>query len=246
VSVRLYVPPERLGAGDVEIEGDDHHYLFRVRRLECGAGVVLFDGRGHEATAVVQSIEASRAVLQVAEVVSVASVARPPVTVLLALIKGERMDWCVQKLAELGVQRVLPVQVSRCVVRLDGDRARNRQRRWQKIAREAARQSQSDTVPDIAAPSSLEEALATAAEAALKLVFWERVRERSLRNALPATPPESIAVLLGPEGGLSPEEVDRALASGFLPVGLGPRVLRAETAAIAAVAALGFAFGDLG
>jgi len=240
------VAPESLGASSLTLSGDDYHYLFRVRRLKVGSRVVVFDGEGRQASAVVERVEPDRAFLRVEAPSPAEGPARPRIRVLLPLIKGDRMDWCIQKLAELGVSLIVPIRTSRCVVRLSGEREGKRTSRWLTIAREAARQSRSDEVPDLQRVTDFEDAVAEAASAPLKLVFWERVRERSLRAALPAEPPAGVALLLGPEGGLSPEVVDRAIAAGFVPVGLGPRVLRAETAAIAAVAALGYALGDLG
>ncbi len=243
---RLWVAPEALEGPALTLTGDDYHYLFRVLRLASGGEVALFDGRGRQATARIEEVGPDRATLRVDAARPVEVSSGPRVVVMLPLIKGDRMDWCIQKLVELGARRIIPVRTSRCVVRLSGERAANRRQRWLTIARDAARQSRTDLVPEIDAVTDLDDAISKQGDAPLKLVFWERVQDRSLRAALPDEPPSSVAILLGPEGGLGPEEVDRAVEAGFLPVGLGPRVLRAETAAVAAVAALGFALGDLG
>lgn len=245
-SPRLWVAPDALDAPSLTLSGDDYHYLFRVLRLAAGGEVTLFDGKGRQATARIEQVGPDRATLRVDVARPVEAPGGPSLAVMLPLIKGDRMDWCIQKLVELGARRIVPVRASRCVVRLGGERAANRRQRWLTIAREAARQSRTDVVPEIDAVTDLGEAISSQRDAALKLVFWERVRDRSLRAVLPEEPPTTVALLLGPEGGLTPEEVDLAVEAGFLPVGLGPRVLRAETAAVAAVAALGYALGDLG
>ena len=245
MSCRLYAYP--LAAGELVVAGDDHHYLFRVRRLRGGDEVTLFDGHGHEACATITTIGATTATLSVGEV----SAARPAphraeLVMLVALIKGERMDWAVQKLVELGVAEIIPVAAARCVVKLDDARARKRRERLVAIGRAAARQCTRTTVPEIHLVHDLDDALARVAEIPLKLGFWTSARETSLRSRLPDPPPPRIAVLIGPEGGFTDAEIASAEEQGFLAVGLGPRILRAETAAIAAAAVLAFAVGDLG
>jgi 16S rRNA (uracil1498-N3)-methyltransferase len=229
--MRLWVSPAALAAGRAEITGDDHHYLFRVRRLTVGARVIAFDGEGGEADGEVVEIEAARAVVRLE------AVRREPapalhLTVVQALIKGDRMDWCIQKLVEVGADRIVLVATDRCVVRLDPERAASRQGRMAAIAREAAKQSRRAVIPAVEV-ASLDDALAAPAE--LRLVCLPSARP--LREVW-ATPARTGAILVGPEGGLAPGEIDRALAAGFEAVSLGPTVLRAETAGVAAVAAL--------
>ncbi len=245
MSCRLYVTPP-LAPGERTLTGEDHHYLFRVRRLRPGDQVVLFDGEGHQAEAIVTAIAADTATVAVGAVAASPSTPRPHVVVLQALIKNERMDWCVQKLVELGVAAIVPVAAARSVVKLEPQRAERRQSRLAAIARDAARQSGRTTVPEIRPVQPLADAVASVADSDLKLLLWARARDVSLRHSLPGAAPDRIAILIGPEGGFEIDEVDCARAAGFVPVGLGPRTLRAETAAITAVAALGFALGDLG
>jgi 16S rRNA (uracil1498-N3)-methyltransferase len=228
---RLLVAPAALAAGRAIVEGDDHHYLFRVRRLPVGAALVVFDGEGAEADAVVESVDAARAVLAIGP----AHREPPPslhVTVIQALIKGERMDWCVQKLVEVGVDRIVVVATERVVVKLDEARAASRQARLAAIARDAARQARRAAVPPVEL-AGLDAAVAAPAD--LRLVCHPGGAPLRVHLAAPAA---SAAILVGPEGGLAPGEVDRAIATGFVAVSLGATVLRAETAGVAAVAAL--------
>lgn len=229
--MRLFVAPEALAAGRAEVTGDDHHYLFRVRRLAVGAKVTVFDGAGAEADAEVVAIEAERAAL------AIGAARREPapalhVTVVQALIKGDRMDWCVQKLVEVGADRIVAVATDRAVVRLDAERAASRQARLATIAREAAKQSRRAAIPAVDV-LGFDQALAIVAD--LRLVCLPGGRPLRELWARPAT---SALLLVGPEGGLSQAEVERALAAGFEAVSLGSTVLRAETAGVAAVAAL--------
>src|SRR5262249_24407597 len=162
---------------------------------------------------------------------------------LIGLLKGEKMDWVVQKATELGVARVVPVATTHGVVKLDAERAASRRERWTRIAEEAAKQCGRADLPEIAEVSAFAEAVAAAR--GWKLLLHEAERGQPLRAALPASAPEVVTVAVGPEGGFAPDEVAAARAAGFAVSGLGPRVLRAETAAIAALAVLGFVVGDL-
>jgi len=229
--VRVLVSAAALASGRAVVTGDDHHYLFRVRRLAPGARLVVFDGEGGEADAEVETVEAVAATLRLGP----ARREPPPglhLTVIQGLIKGDRMDWCVQKLVEVGADRILLVPTERAVVRLDGERAASRQARMAAIAREAAKQSRRAVVPPVEVVG-LDAALATPAE--LRLVCHPAAA-RPLREHL-ATTAASAAILVGPEGGLSPAEVERAGAAGFEAVSLGRGVLRAETAGVAVVSA---------
>jgi 16S rRNA (uracil1498-N3)-methyltransferase len=243
MSCRLFVDPrtQALRAGPLVLDGDDYHYLFRVRRLRAGSEVTLFDGAGREATAIVASVSAGQAVLTVEPPCQVTPPQACHVIMMPALIKGERMDFCIQKLVELGVGEIAPVCTERTVVRLSGERAQRRHERFVDIARDAARQSLRATVPEIRDIVDLDLALRRVAEVPTKLILWPREQERSLGQVVAAGLPQAVCALIGPEGGFTPGEVERAVAAGFEPVGLGPQVLRAETAALAVAAVLAFA-----
>jgi 16S rRNA (uracil1498-N3)-methyltransferase len=236
---RLFVP--RLAEGPLALTGEDHHYLAHVLRATAGDEVVLFDGRGGEARARVGAVTAEAIALAVGEVRR----APPPrleLTLLVALLKGEKMDLVVQKTTELGVARIVPVLAERSVVRLDPGRAGARIARWDKIATEAARQSGRADAPGIALPEEAGAAFARAA--GFRVLFHER-SDVPLRRVLPEAPPAQAAIAIGPEGGFTEAEIQAATAAGFVVCGLGPRILRAETAAIAALAIIAFSVGDL-
>jgi 16S rRNA (uracil1498-N3)-methyltransferase len=243
---RLFVEPAALGPGTRVVRGADYRYLFRVRRLRAGDRLTLFDGAGREAEAEVQSVSADEAVLVVAAPRPVQAPPRCRLTVIQALIKGERMDWCIQKLVELGVDAIVPVHTERTVVKLDPERARKRRARFTDIARDAARQSRRARIPKVHDIAGLDEALAATLDSPLKLVLWVGEGGHGLRSVLPGQPPASACLLVGPEGGFTEDEIERASRAGFMTVGLGPYILRAETAAIAATAVIAAAFGQLG
>jgi 16S rRNA (uracil1498-N3)-methyltransferase len=234
---------DELAEGPRVLTGAGFHHLVHVLRARAGDTVVLFDGRGSEAEARVVRLWPTELLLQVGEV---RRAGRAPVAVglLVALLKGEKMDWVVQKATELGTARIVPVAAANAVVKLDEARGASRRERWERIAREAARQCGRADVPEIAEVVPFAEALAGAT--GWRLLLDERERGVSLRTLVPAPPPRAVTVAVGPEGGFTPDEVAAGRAAGFAPCGLGPRVLRAETAAIAALAVVGFVVGDLG
>jgi len=234
VTARLLVAPPRLVAGRLTIDGDDHAYLFRVRRLAVGDAIVVFDGAGREAPAVAVEVGAAHAVLDVAAPREVPRPA-PHVTVVQSALKGERMDWCLEKLVEVGADAVVVVETARAVVRLDADRRAKRQVRHQRIAQEAARQCGRADVPPVVALPDLKAALAGLA-AEVRLVA-DPATDAPVLAAVPLTA-ASVALVVGPEGGLTVDEIAAAVAAGCVPVSLGATVLRAETAGAAAVFAI--------
>jgi 16S rRNA (uracil1498-N3)-methyltransferase len=245
---RFTVPPERIRDGHVDFDRDETHHLVRVLRLDPGQLVVVADGNGHEYTV---RLEAAGDTARGTVVAQGVSAAESPlaVTLVQGIPKGDKFEHIVRAGTELGLRRVQPVITARTVVRLDAARGRERVRRWQRVAKEAAKQSGRAVVPDVRPPEPLVEWLAAApatAPGTLRLCLWEG-ETRSLGEVIgaPTTPPGAVELLVGPEGGLTREEVDAARARGFVAVGLGPRILRTETAGPAAIAIVQFRFGDL-
>lgn len=200
--------------GDPVLDDDDRHHLERVLRLRPGQDVTVADGAGRWRRCVWRPGGGLEPAGPVAEEEPVA-----PVTVAFALTKGERPEWVVQKLTEVGVDRIVPFRAARSVVRWDDAKAAAQAARWRRVAREAAMQSRRARLPEVAAVAGFDEVVAAAGAAATL--------------AAPGGGPPTLAhpvVLVGPEGGWAEEEV----ACGLPAVGLGPTVLRAETAAVAA------------
>jgi 16S rRNA (uracil1498-N3)-methyltransferase len=237
---RLYLPAERLESDSITVEGEPHRYLTRVLRLSRGDALVIFDGVGAEIEARVRSTSprATTLALGARRAVALPSVA---ITLIQAVPRGGRMDLVVQKTTELGVTRIVPVVTVRSVME---PRSEGRLQRWRTIANEAARQCGRADVPVVETPQALPDALSAAAEIHARLLLQEGTRGAPLRGAL-AGQERAVALAVGPEGGFSPEESAAAQSVGFRPVGLGPRVLRAETAAIVAVALVQAALGGL-
>lgn len=236
---RIHVPPDRIEDGLARAGDEARHHLLSVLRLAPGAEVEVFDGRGRVYEGRVRedgdiALGASRELPPL-----------PPVTLAQALVRGEKLDLVVQKATELGVSRVVPVAMERSVVKLDARRGEERAVRWRKIAAEAARQCGRADVPDVEPPRSLSGFLAQArARGEDVAALWEGPGER-LGSWL-ADHPGALALVVGPEGGIAPAELSLLRGAGAAPVSLGPRILRTETAGLAALAVVLHARGELG
>jgi 16S rRNA (uracil1498-N3)-methyltransferase len=245
---RLFIDETRLAEDLIVLSDEDHRYLTRVLRLGLDDKVILFDGKGGEAEARIVRVGPRALEAKIEERRHGDKARGPDITLIQALPKAEKFDWVVQKCTELGVSRIIPVSTDRAVVRLTDLRASGRRTRWQKIAREAARQCGRNHVPDVEAVTPFDVALRSTNKDAFRVLFWEGARQHPLRSLLPPkeSSPERVVLAIGPEGGFDQAEADLAREIGFLHAGLGPHVLRSETAALAALAIVGFAFGDLG
>jgi len=239
---RLFVPRDRIAQDRAPLVAADTHYLCDVLRLVPGAEMEVFDGEGGSYAA--RLAEDGQALVLTLGPRRDVSVRRARVHLGFALARGERCDLVVQKATELGVACLSPVEAVRSVVRLDPERGAERLRRWRRIAAEAARQCGRADIPVVGVPASLETVVAGAPEGFRKILFYEGggepvadVVERGAAGHL---------LLIGPEGGFTPEEVNAGLAAGARLATFGPRVLRFETAAIVAVALVQHLVGDLG
>jgi RNA methyltransferase, RsmE family len=238
---RVFIPAQLLNHERVTLDRVASRHLVKVLRLQAGAEVRVFDGCGTEIEG--RIVRASAAGVELA----LGQRHRVPlplvsITLLQSVPRGDRMNIIVQKTTELGVTRIVPVLSARGMVRP----APGKTSRWRTIAQEAARQSGRADVPEVAEVTALDVALAGAAAAGgTRLVLWEEERALPLRQVFAQAPAAPVTLLVGPEGGLSREEVESARGQGFRTVGLGPRILRVETAALVAVALTQAAVGGL-
>lgn len=228
-----------LSQGEQLLESDLAHYLGRVLRLGPGAQVQIFNGSGQEWPGEV--VEVSKREVRLALAAPIDGMPESPLQIHLgqAMSRGERMDWAIQKAVELGVSQITPLTTEHCEVRLQGERADKRQQHWQQIAVSACEQCGRSYVPQVHAPMALADWLSSL-EADLKLVLHHRT-DQDLRS-LPT--PASLGLLIGPEGGLSSNEIGQAEAAGFHAARFGPRVLRTETAPVVALSLAQQLWGD--
>ena len=234
---RFFVPADSMSGDVVAIVGEPLHHLRTVLRLGPGTELLLLDGQGGCCRARLDTVGREQAQATILTRWTVAE--HPcPLRLLQALPKGDKFDLVLQKGTELGITTFQPVLSGRSIVRQETSRGM----RWQRIVREAARQSRRPRLPTLEPLRSLHEAL-TLVDEPLRLVLWEE-SARPLQEVLPPQAPTGVALLVGPEGGLAADEVATVRASGFLPVHLGPRILRTETAGLAVAAVLQFRYGD--
>ncbi|SDS97288.1 16S rRNA m(3)U-1498 methyltransferase [Halopseudomonas xinjiangensis] len=229
-----------LSEGEHLLEGDLAHYVGRVLRLSPGASVQIFNGSGQEWPG--QVLQVGKREVQVSLKPAVPGLAESSLKVHLgqALSRGERMDWAIQKAVELGVSEITPLFTERCEVKLQGERADKRQSHWQQIAISACEQCGRSVVPPVHPPQPLD-AWQGSLDADLRLVLHHRTDQ----DLTQVSSPRKLAVLIGPEGGLSEEEIERSIAQGFVAARFGPRVLRTETAPIVALSIAQHLWGDL-
>ena len=232
-----------LQVGDeIKLPDDVAAHLLRVLRLQEGDACVLFNGDGHDYDARITAIGKREARAQVLSARRVDNESPLRITLLQGIARGEKMDWILQKATELGVVRFLPVSSDRSEVKLDAQRADKRLAHWRGIVVSACEQSGRAVVPDVAAPQALAQ---SAASRAGRGFILDPFAEASLAS-LQGTTLRDCTIAIGPEGGWSPRDRELLLAAGFEGLRLGPRVLRTETAGIAAIAALQALSGDLG
>jgi len=208
----------------------------QVRRVQPGDALLLFDGSGSDWPATVLAVGRSEVRVRLGDAVAVSREPGRPVSLALGMPANERMDWLVEKATELGVARMQPLLTERSVLRLAGERGERKREHWQAVAEAACEQCGRARVPAIEPVRTLAEWLPLA-PAGLRLILSLHPAARSLPGLAPTlTPGMALCTLSGPEGGLTAAEEQAALAAGFTPATLGPRVLRAETAPLAVLA----------
>ncbi len=227
---RFFLQASQIAGDTVTITGSDAGHISRVLRMMPGAQITVCDMQKQEYLCELVQVDATRVEAKILSVRQ--GNTEPPFTAFLyqALPKGDKMESVIQKSVESGVYAVVPMETERCVVRLDEKGRAHKQQRWQKIAESAAKQCGRGRIPSVAEPVSFASALTQASQADCKLFCYEGDGTLPLGKQLPEAP-GTIAILIGPEGGFSQAEVRQAQDAGFVPVGLGNRILRTETAA---------------
>lgn len=239
---RFFLEPAALRGGAALLTGEHANHA-RVLRLRAGDDVTLCDGCGHDFPGVIESIEPGCCRVRLGPAEDSRAEPGIDVTVYMAFSKADKFEHVIQKATELGAGTVVGFPSARCVARPD-ERIAKKLDRWQKIALAAAEQSGRGRIPRVVAMPSYAAALEEAARADLPLFFYENEQTVSLSSALRGRAPRSLSLMTGPEGGFDPAEVTQALQAGMISCSLGPRILRCETAPLAALSAVLFALGQ--
>ena len=241
---RVHVAGPLVAGKRVTLEGSAASHITRVLRLRVGAALVVFDGSGGEYEGSIDKAHGGEVIVAVGARAATERESPLPVTLAQGVSRGERMDLVVQKATELGVSHLVPVLTERSVVRLTAQQSDRKVNHWRAIVVAACEQCGRNRLPSVAAPVPLGDFLRSNARAAGDTCLVLSPSGAATLGDLPR-PAAGVTVLVGPEGGLTDEEEQGARAAGFTALRLGPRVLRTETAAIAALALLQRQFGDL-
>ncbi len=235
----FYVEPGQIQGDRVTISGPDVNHIRTVLRMRPGEEVAVSDQRSFHACCRIETLQADQVVLTAKEALADTELSAE-VILYQGLPKGDKMEWIIQKNTELGVARIVPVTMERSVVKLDGKKAAARLERWQAVAESAGKQSGRTRVPQVEAVMSYAGMLEAAGECDLLLLPYESASgiEETRRLLHQAAAGMRIGILVGPEGGFAPAEVDKAQTAGFQVMTLGRRILRTETAGMAMMAAL--------
>ena len=236
---RIFTSQPLVCGQTIELDAAASHYLSKVLRMQPDREVILFNGEGGEFAARITEITKKSVTLLVGDFEAENRQSPLKLELAIGVSRGERMDWVLQKATELGVTRITPLFTERTEVKLSGERLQKKMAHWQQILISACEQCQRNILPELVEPLTLE-AWLPHSEASLKLVLHHRDNQ-GMPAAVTA---DSVALLIGPEGGLSEEEITLARAQHFSPLTLGPRVLRTETAPIVAISLVQYLWGD--
>jgi len=238
---RLYVPADLVQGRQIMLDEDSAHYVRTVLRLKKDLQIILFNGSGGDYLCTLAEVSRKQVLVYVQQWLD--RNVESPLTVVfgLGISRGDRMDFSIQKAVELGVNAMTPLLTERCVVQFKGEKKQQRLQHWQKIIQHAAEQSGRTLLPELAEIEHLPDWVSK--QSGLK-VFLDPYAETSLADLKPES--MRVTLLSGPEGGFSDQEREFAKAAGFIPVRLGSRILRTETASLAALSAVQMLWGDFG
>lgn len=239
---RFFVSKDKISENTILITDADAHHIARSLRMAEGDEATVCDGEGAEYLCTLVRIRDEECVLEIKEKIDGKTESPIFITLCMAYPKGDKLETVIQKAVELGASRIIPFESSRCIKRPKAEKMEKQTQRLSRIAEEAAKQCGRAKIPEVTRPMSYSEMLTEAAGASLSLLCYENEDGKTLKDALPEKMPESISVIVGSEGGFSPEEAAMAKEAGAVSVSLGNRILRCETAPSFALSALSFRY----
>jgi len=236
---RVFTPQALTLNSTLELAEAQSHYLSKVLRMQSGRELILFNGEGGEYSAEIFAVHKKQLEVLVKDFLPENRQSPLNLELAIGVSRGERMDWVLQKATELGVTKITPLITERTEVKLSGERADKKMEHWQQIIISACEQCQRNILPELSEPQNFSDWIDTC-DAELKFVLHHRnnqgfSKDKSAKN---------ISLLIGPEGGLDNDEIAQAVAKNFSPLTLGPRVLRTETAPVAAISLVQYLWGD--
>jgi 16S rRNA (uracil1498-N3)-methyltransferase len=243
---RFYVPQPKTKNGILRVEGDEVRHIRKVLRLRAGDEVVVFDGSAKEYEGTIIEEDSTSVEIMIQNTLSSKSESTLEITLAQSLLKGEKMDYLIQKATELGVKQIIPFSSSRSVPLLEESRRLRRYHRWERIAIEASKQCGRAVVPRIEPFQDFLEMVQAVSPDSLRLILWEKEGARLKEILTGLKEKQKIFFVVGPEGGFTQEEIEKAQKEGFILVHLGRRILRSETSSLCLLSILQYEHGDIG
>ena len=244
---RFFTAKENINATQLQIDSEDAKHISRVLRMQTGDEITVCDGSGNDYKSKISEISENCITCDIIEKTKSITEPQIQITLFQGLPKASKMDYIIQKNTELGIVRIVPLILSRCVVKLDGKSAEAKKtERWQKIANEAAKQSGRGVIPTVMTPMTIDEAIDLSKESDLVFAPYECESDTRLKDIIENEKSvKTISFFIGPEGGFDITEIEKLKAAGIKPVTLGRRILRTETAAEAVVSMLMYAYDEI-
>jgi 16S rRNA (uracil1498-N3)-methyltransferase len=246
---RFFIPAEQIKDNFIFLRGSDRHHLLNVLRREVGSKITVLNGRGAEYEVVIREIGPDFVTGEIVAVINRVTEPRIKIRLAQSLPKADKFELLLQKNTEIGVSSFQPMFTERSTIKLERGTILKKEERWGKIISEAAEQAGRKIIPELEPVRNWKQVMDTLSDQpGLILIPWEGERESSLKKVLEGTSetPEMVTIFIGPEGGFSQNEVNQARDRGAVPVTLGPRILRTETAGLVVATAILYHFGDLG
>lgn len=242
---RFFVPTDFINDAEMVLPAELVHQICRVLRMRPGQHIVLFDDTGWEYEVELNQVEPGSVTGGLVAKHPVASEPSIAITLYQSLMKRDRFELVLQKCTEVGVTRFVPVVTQRSIVQRPASISDRKMARWGRIIIEAAEQSGRGRIPQLGRALTFQEAINGLDDSQLALIPWERETQTALRTTLPSLGVKSVSLFIGPEGGFAAEEIQYGQAHGAIPLTLGPRVLRSETAAVVSVALILYQLGEM-
>lgn len=237
---RVFVDKLKLKNGMALLSGQNHKYIAVVLRKCAGDRIDLIDGKGYLYRCIINNVKNTETYLQVLDVMHRPEEKRPKVTLCISPIKGQRMDWVIEKATELNVDRILPAIFKRTVIKVENKEKKTE--RWKKLAIEASRQSGRFTVPEIIEPMPLKGILPYIEHIQNKWVFYEKEKNNHIREIISTYNEGEICMVIGPEGGIDVIELEWLKGNGFVSCSLGENIFRAETTPLVILSIMSYEF----
>ena len=241
---RFFVPREAVRGNRIVVEGEEAHHIRNVMRLKESDEVVVFDGQGREYAGVIRETGPHGVVIDVLRTRELPVAGGVSLTLAQAIPKKEKMDYIVEKATELGVRRIVPIRTERTVVAIAGEKGRVRAERWRRIAREAAKQCGSPTIPAVEEVVDFDAFVRSLKGYDMSLMACLAGEVMPVKEALKTPKPETLLIFIGPEGDFTKKEIALARSNGARLVSLGPRVLKSDTAGLVLITMVQYEYGD--